>query len=73
MSMGYKETMTDYDTIVAMLNKAGILFNTGEYSDEHFIEVQEVTASKTNRGYIGFHTQFYFDKDQNLIAMGAWE
>lgn len=65
--------MNDYDTIKAMLAKAGIIFVIEVKEFQTIIRVTEDKLHEdTNTGYGAFYTEMYFE-DGNLVAMGAWE
>ena len=66
--------MTDLETLQGILTKAGIRF-TVDLEREEAPQVVSVCSldGEHNLGYFGFVTDFFFDADGRLFAMGAWE
>jgi hypothetical protein len=44
-----------------------------EYYDQGFTLRIEAKDGAKNDGYVGFYTQFIFDKDGKLLETGIWE
>lgn len=71
--------MRDFETIKAMLLKAGIKFTVEEghhrETEMHsgMRNEQQVTTIEVERGYVGFFTRFEFNNDGSLKDLGAWE
>lgn len=77
--------MTDYETLKALLQKAGIEFyeETAELRRSEFYTSRGAYVERVlhvpdcgtvqNGGYTGFYTEFMFDADGKLLGMGAWE
>lgn len=57
--------MTDYEKLIAMFNKAKIAYDTDANKDGKTITVEA--------GYIGFASVFEFDKEENLLKVGAYD
>jgi len=55
-----------------LLTELGIGFS--EPTEEDFPDIVRCNADDyKNNGYIGFYTDFQFDKDGKLLVMGAFE
>jgi hypothetical protein len=67
--------MSDRETLEAMLIRAGVKFTSGVYGNDQIFTtlIVESDGSEVNQGYIGFHTEFVFDRSGQLRSMGAWE
>lgn len=63
--------MTDKETLVALLTKAGIPFGPSEYADPR-TDVIEVRNSG-DRGYSGFVSEWEFDDEGKLLGVGNYE
>ena len=64
--------MTDRDTILTMLLKAGIPFEKGVGPGDHTGVTLTVDKNKVT-GYTAFFTTIHFDGDGNLYKIGVWE
>lgn len=66
--------MSDKETLLAMLDRAGIPYEGGEGPGEHTgITINVTRNSETVIGYTGFSTTIHFDGWGNLIKIGVWE
>ena len=68
--------MTDYEKLIAMFNKANISYHTNTSIVHHNGEVLLPKKGKTitvEAGYVGFISVFEFDKEENLLTVGAYE
>lgn len=63
--------MTDGETLIDLLDRAGIVWTAHEDGRGVGIQVESDTGP-ANLGYNGFVTIFYFE-DGTLVSMGAWE
>jgi hypothetical protein len=79
--------VTDREQIVAILDRAGVVFTTDDdphaggapygYKKAHAhastLTVEQSREHERNIGYSGFMTIFYFNEAGALVCMGAWE
>lgn len=67
--------MTDKETLLAMLDRAGIPYDEGVGPGDHTGITLNVSRAEDSRvfGYIGFSTTIHFDGEGNLYKIGVWE
>lgn len=77
--------MNDKQTLIAMLDRAGIAYEDDgqevtipevpylDDNEKYIYDDEGRIAQGPNRGYSGFLSRAFFDADGNLIAWGAWE
>lgn len=78
--------MTDIDTFLGMLERAGVVYTVRAVSVIAEDELQQVYGLKAHRavrvqsedslnniGFHGFYSESFFDIDGALLAVGAWE
>lgn len=63
--------MTDWQQLKQMFDNAGVEYE--ERPETGDIIVFASPLSDTNLGYEGFHSEFTFDGDGNLLSVGSWE
>ena len=70
--------MSDKETLLAMLNKAGITYEDGDGPGDHSgititVPGRNHKAGSPIIGYTGFMTTIHFDADGTLTKIGVWE
>lgn len=68
--------MTDRETILSILDRAGVVYEEGGECVANpggSTTVIEAKVGDKNLGYSGFLSYLYFDADGALLAVGAWE
>lgn len=63
--------MNDRETLIAMLHRAGVLFNEREENGGPILEIG--TRGPANRGYNQFYADFTFATDGSLVDVGVWQ
>lgn len=61
--------MTDREVLIAMFDRAGVTYS----AEEGGSLVVEAKKGDANLGYSDFVAVFYFNEDDSLKAVGAWE
>jgi hypothetical protein len=69
--------MSDKDTILAILDRAGVVYKIETLRPEDgrgCFEIQiDVDDQPDQIGYSGFASCIYFKEDGSLLTIGAWE
>lgn len=66
---------SDLGTVKAMLDKAGVRWGEEQRDGgaPGLVLTVEAYEGPKNLGYMGFVACFYFNEDESLDAIGAWE